>query len=690
MTAGKRKTIIKGLLIVAAVVLIYTGAYYLGIALNPAAQQELKESADASRLAENTQKLEAIQEMPLAESELNRVNLVQGSAMKGESCPVTFFMTDLQWIDPEMMIGMMNACHVSTLTIPLVWSFLEREEGHFDSSEYDTLLQPYAEAGFQFVFLIDGAGRQITGPNGDVIANSLPEWLFMEKGATRQRDFLDREDKGYGLSYSHPENLQLYLQFCRRVIEHFGTRYAEQLVGFAPAIMNEFEVKYPQTLYAWTDYGDEALWGFREWLRRKYNTVEELNRQLGTSFTGISTIAFPVVTYNNSQTSGALTDDPLFMDYMCYREESVIAYVTPVLREIRKNGYKSIAYFGQTLCDHDAIYASGLVTKLAAELDVAVIDYNFYDGYGESYDSMIVPLMVNYVKNAGYKEVWAGLYLERIPYLEHMDFLQETIDYIAADGLAKGYEIGGMIETFQQKGLDAAPNMIYGVTERSETPRIAIYAGKWNFYKSHGEQFRYFTYFLDALTQMYKITRFELGYAVDVLCDEAILEGKAENYELLILPTQYYVDTPVRVAIEQYLDKGGKALMDLRFGEWNAQGVNQGSWSDSCFAVGPRESLSLAEVRLEGKENSPLEGISYMLRSYFPDIPNLYAMLSTDETKAGTLMKDSVDHPIGIYSDKTIILGFQPQIQYKYTKDTAERLGAIQIIDLTIKYLLKQ
>lgn len=687
----KNRKVLKRLLIIAAIALVYTGVYYLGQYLNPqASQQGLSKSPDASWQAGNAEKLVAIEEKNLTESKLNQVNLAPGSARNGKECPVTFFMTDLQWIDSSAMMEMMNACKVSTLTIPLVWSFLEKEEGKFDPSEYDLLLQPYVEAGFRFVFLLDGAGRQITGPDGNVVANSLPEWLFTEKKAVRQKDFLDREDKGYGLSYNHPENLQYYLEFCRQAMEHFGARYAEQLVGFAPAIMNEFEVKYPQTLYAWTDFGDEALSGFREWLRNRYGTAEEMNRQLGTNYMGFSSVAFPVVTYNNSQTTGALNDDPMFYDYMCYREQAVVDYVTPVLRAIRESGYRSVAYFGQTLCDHDAIYASALVTKLAPELDIAVIDYNFYDGYGETYDSMIMPMMVNYVASAGFQEVWAGLYLERIPYLQHMEFLQETIDYVAADGVAKGFEIGGMIDTFREKGAAAAPSMVYGVTERNGQPRIAIYAGKWNFYKSHGEKVRYFTYYLDALTQMYRIVRFELGYPVDVLCDEAVLQGKAENYELLILPTQFYVDDPVREAIEQYLEKGGKALMDFRFGEWNARGENRGSWSDSWFTVGPKESLSVAEMELKAAEGSPLEGVDgFLLHSYFPAVPNLYAMLPAAGKKAGTLMTDAAEHPIGICSEKTIILGFQPQIQYKYTENEKERQQAVQIVDRAIQHLMK-
>lgn len=680
----------KRIVAIVVVCALFVGAYYLGgnsaISNNGLTTEFSLENAMAK--AGNEAKLSAIEE--ILPTEKIEHNLALGSAEAGLNCPVSFFLQDLQNLDPHDTISMLKACNVSNISVPLVWRFLEEKEGVFDPSEYDQLLQPYVDAGFHFIFLIDAGNRHIYNQNGDVVTFSLPDWVLSSESITRQIDFLDRQDSEYGLSYSNPINQQRFLQYCEQTVTYFGVKYAESLVGFAPCIMNEFEIKYPQTQYAFTDFSNEALCAFRKYLQNKYTTVDVMNKTLATSYPGFSSVSFPVINYSNSITDGSLNDDPLFADYMQYREQAIIDYITPVYKMIRETGNTVIAYFGQPLSGHDAIYGAGVVTKLSSLIDIAVIDFNFHNGYNEVYDSIIPAMLVNYVHNAGYPEVWAGLYFERIPYLDHLDFLQQTIDYIAEDGLAKGYEIGGLLQTIRERGIDAAPMMKYGIKKRADSPKIAIYAGEWDFYKDHGEKVRYFDYFSDTLLQMYKIVRFELGYPVDVLCDEVILQDKLDQYDLLIIPTQFYVEDQVREKIEQYIVSGGKALMDLRFGEWDNFGNNTGSWSDTCFGIGGKEAFCIAEDKLLSTIGSPIgEGINYSLKSYYPAVPNVYAMYPLNEERVHPLFTNDAGKYIGLYTDNTIVLGFQPQIQYKYTESIQEQNKAVEIINAAILFLLQ-
>ena len=675
----------KRIIIVLLVCLLYTGAYLFGhYVVAPTRNTNSAVSVPDYNVREQ---LAEIEKTPLVDSPFGK-SLAAGAAQSGDPCPVSFFLSDLQMIDPEETVSMLKSCNVSMISIPLVWNFLEKTEGAFDPSEYDELLAPYVDAGFRFIFLLDGASRMIPDRNGQVAGNSLPDWVLEQEGITRQMDFLDREDPNYGLSYSSRDNQAIYMGFCEKAIAYFGTRYADQIVGFAPCIMNEFEIKYPQTLYAWTDYGISALEGFRNYLQQVYGSVNDLNAELGTAYSGFSSITFPVISYNNTITSGALTDNPLFADFQRYRELAIVEYVSPVFDLIHTYGHTAVAYFGQALAGQDAIYATGVVTRLASRADIAVIDYNFYDGYGEVYDSIIPAMLVNYLHNAGCPKVWAGLYFERIPYMDHLDFLQETVDYVAADSLADGIEIGGMIETYKQKGAEACPELNYGIVKQAEPARIAIYAGEWDFYKSHGEQVRYYNYFSDALSQMYKIIRFELKLPVDILCDEAVLQGALEKYELLVLPGQFYVEPSVRGAIEAYLENGGKALMDFRFGEWNANGSNTGSWSDAFFHIGAREARQVPELKLTRQENCPVADIpDYTVRSLYPGIPNVYALAPAEG--AEMLFTDETGRGYGLCTDTTIVLGFQPQIQYKYAETEEELNASVQVIRSAMDWLLK-
>ena len=673
----------KKIIVAVVICLLYVGAYFVG---GNHIRPETSPAQTAEQVTAN--RLAAIETADL--TEWTGGNLAEGSAENGAPCPVSFFMSDLQYLDPEETILMLHSCGVQTITVPLVWRFLEPKEGAFDPSEYDALLEPYAAEGFRFVFLIDGGNRQIYNKRR-YIGSSLPLWVVYKAETPRMTDFMDRHDRNYGLSYSSKACQEYYLRFCQETVDYFGKRYQNSLAGFAPCVMNEFEIKYPQSHYAFTDYGDEAQSAFRKYLKDRYQSVGEMNQVLGTDYLGITSVTMPAINYNNSISAGQLNDDPLFVDFMRFREQALVDYVTPIYQMIRGKGYPTVAYFCQMLNAHDAIYAAGMATKLADAVDIAVADFNFYNGYGENYDSIVPAMMVNYLHNAGYREVWAGLYFERIPYLEHESLLQETIDYVAADGLAAGYEIGGIGETFRAQGAEAAPDLRYGVGRRTEQAAIAIYASPWNFYKSHGENTRYFDYFSDALSQMYKMIRFELGYPADILCDEAVLNGALERYDLLVLPGQFYVDQPVREAIEKYIAGGGKAMMDYRFGEWQINGTNTMAWSDESFGIAGRMATVAVESRLTPVEGSPVGTLDgFTVRSCYPSVPNLYMVFVSNRVAlGGNLFTDENGQPVGGYTDRTVTLGFQPQIQYRYAQSEQESREAVAVIEQSIRYLLE-
>lgn len=614
---------------------------------------------------------------------------VIGSVENAERCPVSFFLSDLQFIDSNETIPLLKECGASIITVPLVWRFLEENRGEYDPTEYYNLLEPYVDAGFKFIFIIDAGNRYIMDNNNEFVAYCLPDWLLTSEACTRQVDFLGQTQSIYGFSYSDPKNQELLLSFCKQTIDCFGEKYKDSLIGFAPCITSEVEIKYPQTQYAYTDYSDEALARFREYLQSKYTTIEILNSALNTSYSSFGDIELPIINYRNTIISGQLNDDPLFENFMRFRETALVDFITPVYQLIHDNGYTNVAYFGQTISPHDSIYAAGVSTQLADYVDIAVIDFNFYNGYNEDYNSIIPAMLVNYLKNSGYKTVWAGLYYERIPYLDHLDFLQKTVDFIAADGLADGYEIGGIFTELSVKGKEAAPNTIYGITRRGEQAKIAIYLSEWNFYKSHGEELSHFDYFLDGISQMYKIVRFELDYPVDILCDKAILNNRLQDYDCLIIPTQYYVDPEVRSYIEEYINNGGKAIMDFRFGEWNSDGTWTGEWSDEAFGIGGKEYVKDVNLDLLSCEGSPAATIkNYALRTYYSSVPVVYYLCSNADNAAKPLFNDINGNEIGLYTENTVVIGFQPQIQYRYCKDNKEREDAVKLIKQLIDYLL--
>ena len=671
------------------VLMLYIGAYFFGqyvtIPLTHRNDAAVVEAQTAKLSSENT----AENTLTAPEEKLLNKNLAAGSAEKGEKQNVSFFLADLQYLDPQETIDMLNACQATTMTVPLVWRELEKEKGNFNPSVYDELLTPYVEAGFSFIFLIDGANRPICDSVHDTIDDySIPDWVIAEDSIERQRDFSGGIDDTYGWSYTSETSRELYLAFAEKTIDYFGSKYAGQVVGFAPGIQSEFEVKYNQVGYCWTDYSTSAVEQFRDFLREKYGSIEQMNVCLNTAYIDFALVNPPIITYNNSFMNGVLNDDPLFYDFQMYREQALVECLIPFYNLVHEMGQKTVSYFGQLLTPMDAIYATGVGTKLGSYVDLAVIDYNFYNGYDVQYDSILPAMMVNYLHSAGYPEIWAGIYLERVQdFIDNVDFFRETIDYVSADGIADGIEVGGLLQIFQNGGKNAISTLTYGLTERTQQPKIAICAGEWVFYKSHGEDVSCYNYFTDSVSQLYKIIRFELGYSVDILCDDAILNGALSEYELVFLPAQIYVEPQVRACVEAYIEAGGKAIQDYRYGEFDASGNTVGSWSDEYFNIAAREA-KCEELNLTAVEPSVGPGAETIrVKNYYPNIANAYSIASADGS-CNYLFKDEGERYYGLYTSNTVVLSLQPQIMYRYAQSEEERAGCVALVDDMIRLMI--
>ena len=658
------------------VILLFVGAYFFGTKVSVPYRQR---RAELNRMSESEPA-----QAPVAPVAAKAPPLASGAAEQAQRAPVSFFLADIQYLDMDATIKMLHDYNVTALTVPLAWSMLEPKRGEYTMEAYVDRLDRFAQEGFQFIFLIDGAARRIVH-DGKIVGRSVPDWIYAEAGAVPAMDFTGATSGENGpLSYAYDINRQLYLDFARQTLEAFGKRYSEKVLGFAPAIMPEFEIKHPQENFAWNDYSEAALEGFRNYEKAQYGSIDKLNAMLGTQYLNFSELLMPVINYNNSIAAGAMSDASLFVDFQRYREQLVLDYVSPAFDLIHEKGYKTFAYFGQVLHPHDGIYATGVAVKLADYVDTAVVDYNFYDGYSLVLDSVIPAMMTNYLKNAGYPSVWTGLYLEGMDYLENIAFLQETVDCAAADGCSDGFELGSITV---EAGNEANAALNIGARKRDGQARIAVYASEWNFYHSHGESPAFINYFTDCVSQMYRILQFELGMDVDILCDEAVLEKGLNQYDLIVLPGQFYVSDKVRETVEAYIKGGGRALQDFRFGEWNEYGGNNGAWSDDCFDIAAREALH-EERTANACDPDFMDLGTVTFTAPYAVIPNVYAVAGTSEDSR-YLFKDEAGKYYGTRTENTICLCYQPQVQYKYAKSEEERQACVRAIQIAVDALLK-
>ena len=77
----------------------------------------------------------------------------------------------------------------------------------------------------------------------------------------------------------------------------------------------------------------------------------------------------------------------------------------------------------------------------------------------------------------------------------------------------------------------------------------------------------------------------------------------------------------------------------------------------------------------------------YTVRSLYPGIPDVYALAPAEG--AEMLFTDETGRGYGLCTNTTIVLGFQPQIQYKYAETEEELNASVQVIRSAVDWLLK-
>ena len=155
-----------------------------------------------------------------------------------------------------------------------------------------------------------------------------------------------------------------------------------------------------------------------------------------------------IINYNNEVKNGMANIEPLLYTHKEYRETRLKEATCHYAKAIRAQGASAMGYFAETFTSHDGIYATGIVEKLASCIDIAVIDYNFYDGYQLVPDASVLPTLANYMGSLGYKQVLVGAYAEiwerKGKTLDLVPVIKQTISESLAQSHVIGFEIGGL------------------------------------------------------------------------------------------------------------------------------------------------------------------------------------------------------------------------------------------------------
>jgi beta-galactosidase len=156
---------------------------------------------------------------------------------------------------------LMAAAGMNTVRMAeFAWSKLEPQEGVFDFTWLDRVIELLAENGISTVL-----GTPTASP---------PPWV-METDPTQYRVLPDGKPLYYGNRREYCPNHPIYWQHTRRIVENMALHYSGNPHVIAWQIDNEF--------------GDPCFCptcrrNFQVWLKQRYETLENLNEKWGTTF----------------------------------------------------------------------------------------------------------------------------------------------------------------------------------------------------------------------------------------------------------------------------------------------------------------------------------------------------------------------------------------------------------------------
>ena len=539
------------------------------------------------------------------------------------------------------------------VTIPIAWSFVESEEGKWDFSLYEPIFNEIIKNDYKIIIILDAGGRSIL-KNGEVVTKSIPDWVWLKYPNTAAIDF--EGNKTSTFDYFSTEQLDVVCDFYNKTIEWLE-KYRGDIVAISPGIMGECEIKYSQEGFRWQSYSKAASVAFRKFLAEKYETVLAMNDEFGVSYSSFEEIELPIINYNNTIVAPNSAESFLYTEWMQCRERQIVKYTTIFTDIIHDYGYKTIGYFGQFMYPIDAIYATGVVAECTEIFDIAVIDYNFYDGYKTVYNEYIPAYLTNLVSNLGYETVYTGLYFERMSLDGQQDFVSNVTNYIQEDGHSSGIETGSVTNNTSEKILFDMPK-----NKKIEKSKVAIYTSEWNYYKTHGESEQYQDYLSDSVIELYRILQFDLGIPVEVITDINVQNGELKNYELVFAPCQMFVADEEKTMFKDYVSSGGKLIQDIRFGEYDSYGRVDDSINE-IFGIA-RQQAQVGNALIRSKDSG---ADSLNIRIIYENIPSYYTYVNVGQSQY--LLETKKEQFVGILTENTLTWGFQPQLQYQKSND---------------------
>ena len=543
--------------------------------------------------------------------------------------------------------GELRARGFSHATVYLNWSDIEARKGHYAFAHYHDHLDAIVRGGLSLILVLDMGGRPHKDDTGKVVPNvyTVPGWLVAERPDALMKNFSG--DASWQPDFADAV-VQRYAQgFIAQTVDYFSRRYAGKVLGYAIGLQEEHEIKYGQMGYQWRD--------FKESTQNEFQKRHQARQ--------------PVINYNNNIAAGIPRTEPLLYAHKEFREQRLQHATCAYARTIRDKGAQAIGYFAETFTSHDAIYATGIVEKLVDCLDIAIIDFNFFDGYQLVDDADVLPTLANYLASLGYRKIMVGAYAERWAAegrtRDLMPVFQRSLVQSLRQDRVIGYEIGGFAHQMGNDSPLASLQLgqLHPATAMAPQPapqraRIGVLGSATNFHVWHGERSAGRNIHHDALFAAYKLLQNQGDMEVHLIGDKNLLQDDdplLQTLDAIVVPHQAALPPQAKQRLTAFWKKGGALIQDMRLGEFDENGKPTFDWMHEVFGIADIEWKSTGGIFLIDKAIYRLKPSRRLYTSYAALTPRPgYRLVATELLRR--------EKGIMVRGERTLAFGFLPQL----------------------------
>ena len=170
-----------------------------------------------------------------------------------------------QWLDrPDILekdIELMKKAHINTVTLGIfAWAALEPEEGKYNFEWLEKIMDHLYENGISVILATPSGARP------KWLADRYPEVLRVDE---------QRRRRLFGKRHNHCYTSPVYREKVQQIDRELAMRFGHHPAVIAWHISNELQGECHCPL---------CQQAFRKWLRKRYGTVENLNRAWNTAF----------------------------------------------------------------------------------------------------------------------------------------------------------------------------------------------------------------------------------------------------------------------------------------------------------------------------------------------------------------------------------------------------------------------